>query len=155
MLEKHLQHLKKGGEGGDPMGPPASASSLSHRSAGQSLKDESSPAGSPSTMNNSNWNSPAQFGNMSAPTSATFPPQMQGGSMGQAGFVPMGAPMGMGGNGPLPGHRRHVSDMTGGPEDMSDPKRQRMYQQQGGQMQGGQHMGGMQSMSAMGRGPNG
>lgn len=157
MLEKHLQHLKKSSEtaGNDPMGPPASASSLSHRSGGQSLKDDSSPAASPSTMT-SNWNSPAQFGGMTAPSSATFPPQMQGGPMGQGGFNPMGGPMNMGANGPLTGHRRHVSDMTGGSDDLSDPKRQRMYQQQqGGQMQGSQHIGNpMQSMS-MGRGPNG
>lgn len=156
MLEKHLQHLKKGNEGPgntDTMGPPASASTMSHRSAGQSLKDETSPAASPSTMT-SNWNSPAQFGGMNSATSGTFPPQqLQGGPMGQGGYH-MSGHMNMPGGGPLPGHRRQVSDMTGGPDDMSDPKRQRMYPQQGGQMQGGPMGNPMQQMP-MGRGPNG
>jgi len=158
MLEKHLQHLKKVNDvsgNADAMGPPQSASTMSHRSAGQSLKDESSPSGSPNTVTN-NWNSSAQFGNINPATSGAFAAQqMQGGPMAQPGYH-MGGQINMaGGAGPLAGHRRQISDMTGGPDDMSDPKRQRMFpQQQGGQMQGGPVGNPMQQMP-MGRGPTG
>lgn len=127
MLEKHLGHLKKMPDGMEPMMPP-SASSIAHGSAGQSLKDESSPNQSPSTI--SNWQSPGQFQGIS-PTH-TAPPNhymqpMTAYAMDQSPLqyqspnTPLNAPQ-------QTQHRRQISEVT--PDEYpSDPKRQRMYGQ--------------------------
>ena len=130
MLEKHLGHLKKMPEGMDPMMPP-SASSIAHGSAGQSLKDESSPNQSPSTI--SNWQSPGQFQGISPTHTAGLNHYMQ--PMHQAAaygmdqsplqYQPPNTPLG------APGqtqHRRQISEVTTD-EYPNDAKRQRMYGQ--------------------------
>ena len=131
MLEKHLSHLKKMSNGMEPM-VPHSASSLPQTSAAQSLKDESSPNQSPSTI--TNWHSPGHFAGIS-PTTAGPTPYMQqmhpaaGYSIDQSqmqfqqAHTPLGAPR-------QPPHRRQISDMAGGDELSNDPKRQRMFVQQ-------------------------
>ena len=128
MLEKHLGHLKQMPDGMEPMVPHA-GSALAQNSAGQSLKDESSPAPSPSTI--SNWQSPGQFNGIS-PTNAGPPHQyMQPMHPGygqeqspvqyQPSHTPLGAPRQM-------QHRRQISEI-GGDEISGEPKRQRMYDQ--------------------------
>lgn len=128
MLEKHLGHLKQMPDGMEPMAPHA-ASSINQTSAGHSLKDESSPAQSPSTI--SNWQSPGQFTGIS-PTHAAPPHQyMQPMHQNfgqehspvqyQSPHTPLGAPRQM-------QHRRQISEI--GADDISnDPKRQRIYDQ--------------------------
>ncbi|KAK5162603.1 hypothetical protein LTR04_003300 [Oleoguttula sp. CCFEE 6159] len=142
MLEKHLGHLKKPGHGMDAMVPPpgqAPLQPLAHTSARQSMKDEDSPAKSPATV--SNWNSPSNVTGVS-PAASSVPDEymnvvhhnhsaygMQAG-MPPANMVyntsphgPMGAP-----RQPPPPHRRQISDISGGVDDMSrDVKRQQMY----------------------------
>lgn len=128
MLEKHLGHLKQMPDGMEPM-VPHPGSSLHQTSGGQSLKDESSPAPSPSTV--SNWQSPGQFTGIS-PTQAGPPhqfihPMHQAYSQEQSPVqfqppqTPLGVPRQM-------QHRRQVSEI-GGDEISSDSKRQRMYDQ--------------------------
>ncbi|KAL8938551.1 MAG: hypothetical protein Q9216_003837 [Gyalolechia sp. 2 TL-2023] len=131
MLEKHLGHLKKMPNGMEPI-VPHSASSLPQTSAAQSLKDESSPNQSPSTI--SNWHSPGHFQGISPTTAgpnhymqpmhpgAGFPME-QGQMQFQQLHTPHGAPR-------QAPHRRQISDMAGGDELSNDPKRQRMYAQQ-------------------------
>lgn len=128
MLEKHLGHLKTMPDGMEPMAPHP-VSSIPQSSTTQSLKDESSPAQSPSTI--SNWQSPGQFPGIS-PTQAAAPHQfmhpMHAGYgpepnpvQFQTPHTPLGAPRQM-------QHRRQISEIGG--EDMSsESKRQRMYDQ--------------------------
>lgn len=128
MLEKHLGHLKHMPDGMEPMAPHP-GSSIPQSSAGQSLKDESSPAQSPSTV--SNWQSPGQFPGIS-PTHAAAPHQFmhpmhagysqeQSPVQFQPPHTPLGAPRQM-------QHRRQISEI-GGEDISSDAKRQRMYDQ--------------------------
>ena len=128
MLEKHLGHLKHMPDGLETMAPHQ-GSSLPQSSTTQSLKDESSPTQSPSTI--SNWQSPGQFPGIS-PTQATTPhlfmhPMHAGYSQEQnaAQFppphTPLGAPRQM-------QHRRQISEI-GGDDISSDSKRQRMFDQ--------------------------
>ena len=133
MLEKHLGHLKKLPDGMDPMMPP-STSSIAQGSNGQSLKDESSPNQSPSTI--SNWQSPGQFQDIS-PTHIAPPnhfmqpmqPMHQASAYGieqspiqyQPPNIPMGIP------GPSQ-HRRQISEVAAD-EYPNEAKRQRMYAQ--------------------------
>ncbi|KAI9735860.1 MAG: kinase-regulated stress-responsive transcription factor skn7 [Cirrosporium novae-zelandiae] len=134
-LEKHLGHLKKGQETIPALSTQPGTQPISHGSAGQSVKDESSPGQSPATLNN--WQSPNQFQgvtqgvspahtNMSAQflqpinTSASYNLD-QNGVPYQTPQTPMSARPGP--------HRRQISDIAG-PDDMGgDPKRQRMYGQ--------------------------
>lgn len=131
MLEKHLGHLKKLPDSMEPLGSHSGAP-IPQNSATQSLKDESSPNQSPSTI--SNWQSPGQFQGISPTTAAPNPYLQQ--MHPNAGFAleqsplqyqtpqtPLGAPR------PTQ-HRRQVSDMVGGDELANDPKRQRIYPQQ-------------------------
>ncbi|KAL9609156.1 MAG: hypothetical protein Q9167_006051 [Letrouitia subvulpina] len=131
MLEKHLGHLKKLPDSMEPLGSHSGAP-MPQNSATQSLKDESSPNQSPSTI--SNWQSPGQFQGISPTTAAPNPYLQQ--MHPNAGFAleqsplqyqtpqtPLGAPRST-------QHRRQVSDMVGGDELANDPKRQRMYPQQ-------------------------
>ena len=130
MLEKHLGHLKKMPNGMDPM-VPHSASSLPQNSATQSLKDESSPNQSPSTI--SNWQSPGTFPGISPTTGAPNPYLQQmhptaGYAMDQSQMqfqqpqTPVGAPRST-------QHRRQISDVAVGDDMPNDPKRQRMFVQ--------------------------
>ena len=129
MLEKHLGHLKQIPGGMEPMAPHG-GSSIAQTSTGHSLKDESSPAPSPSTI--SNWQSPGQFTGIS-PTHAAAPQQFmhpmhpgyghdQSPMQFQSPHTPLGAPR------TQMQHRRQISEI--GAEDLSsDSKRQRMYEQ--------------------------
>ena len=133
MLEKHLGHLKKIPEGMDNV-PPHTGITHIPTSASQSMKDESSPHESPSTIGN--WQSPAQFSGIS-PT-GSLPSQQFTAPMAPPGAYGMdGSPMQY--NAPqtplsAPArqqhHRRQVSDIAGGDDLINDAKRQRMYQQQ-------------------------
>lgn len=72
MLEKHLSHLKCFPQGLE-MGVPNSANTISNTSMAQpsmpsSLKDENSPAPSPTTLGN--WHSPTHFSPQSRHTAA-------------------------------------------------------------------------------------
>jgi osomolarity two-component system response regulator SKN7 len=149
MLEKHLAHLKQPTHGLD-MVPPPSAGLHPGASNRTSLKEEESPAKSPAT--GSTWNSPAQVPGVS-PVASTHggddygpphhqmqhqhpgmyavqnPMQMGGGGYGQqqqgpgGGLVP-GARQVSG------GHRRQISDISGGvapQDDGGQAKRQQMY----------------------------
>ena len=128
MLEKHLSHLKHMPDGMESMAPHP-GSSIQQSSTAQSLKDESSPAQSPSTV--SNWQSPGQFPGIS-PTQAAAPHQFmhpmqaaygqeQAPVQFQTPHTPLGVPRQM-------QQRRQISEIGG--EDMSsDTKRQRMYDQ--------------------------
>ena len=128
MLEKHLGHLKQIPDGMEPMAPHP-GSSIPQTSAGQSLKDESSPAQSPSTI--SNWHSPGQFTGIS-PTHAAPPhqfmhPMHAGYSQDQSPvqYQPPHTPLG----GPRQiQHRRQISEI-GGDDIPNDSKRQRIYDQ--------------------------
>ena len=130
MLDKHLSHLKKLGDGLDQI-PPHGASSIAHSSTAHSLKDENSPAPSPSTI--SNWQSPSQYG--VSPTQATAPPHYlqtlpPTGSYSQD-HSPISYQSSHGSMGAPPRqmqHRRQISEI-GGDELSGDPKRQRMYDQ--------------------------
>ena len=128
MLEKHLGHLKRIPDGMEPM---AAQQVMPQNSVGNSLKDESSPAPSPSTL--SNWQSPGQFAGISPAQGG--PPQSYMQSMHPAGgysqeqsplsYQPPQTPLG---GPPQMTHRRQISEL--GPDDLSnDPKRQRLYDQ--------------------------
>ncbi|RMY55197.1 hypothetical protein D0863_13390 [Hortaea werneckii] len=150
MLEKHLSHLKKQPPGVQVMPPPDALNS-----AKRSMKSEDSPATSPATV--SNWNSPGGFAGHSPASNHPDDPYMQPmhGSAGPSPYPvqgPMppqqiyhqGPPPQMGGpprQGPPPGHpaqqgpphsqqhRRGISDVSGGMDNMGpDAKRQQMYQ---------------------------
>ncbi|KAL9100031.1 MAG: hypothetical protein Q9163_004548 [Psora crenata] len=128
MLEKHLGHLKRIPDGMEPM---AAQSSMPQGSVGNSLKDESSPAASPSTL--SNWQPSAPFSGISqtpgAPPHSYMQPMHPSGGYSQdpspmsyqPPHTPLGGPSQM-------QHRRQISEL--GPEDISnDQKRQRLYDQ--------------------------
>lgn len=147
MLEKHLGHLKKPAPGMEQMAPPPS---LAQVAAKNSLKSEDSPVTSPATV--SNWASPG--GNLGAspsgsnaeeymhavqaahapPVQYAIAPGMQHGGLASAiGFG--GSPPRLIGGGVLqlppglqqPPHRRHISEISGGPGDMGgDIKRQQI-----------------------------
>lgn len=124
MLEKHLSHLKRMPDGIEPV---PTHSTLPTNSVANSLKDETSPADSPSTM--SNWHSPGHFAGISPTQSTASYTHMQPLSAGtysqdhspmtfQPPHTPLGAP-------PPLQHRRQISEM--GPDEINnDLKRQRM-----------------------------
>ena len=72
MLEKHLGHLKRLPDGMEPM---VTQPSVVQTSVSTSLKDETSPADSPSTM--SNWQSPGQYAGISPTQGAPSQSYMQ------------------------------------------------------------------------------
>lgn len=130
MLEKHLGHLKKLPDGMEAM-VPQPAPPMPQGSATQSLKDESSPNQSPSTI--SNWQSPGQFSGIS-PT-ANGPPNLYMQPIHPAPYgmensplqyqpphTPLGAPR-------QPPHRRQLSELAEADDISSDIKRQRIYPQ--------------------------
>ncbi|WPH00089.1 response regulator [Acrodontium crateriforme] len=130
MLEKHLSHLKKQPPGLDTnsMAPPGK----------RSLKADESPTTSPAAL--SNWNSPSGIAGISPasnPTEDHFMHAVHNNANYQQGMQPgpnynaggaMGAPSRLQQSQPNQ-HRRNISDISGGPGEMSDPKRQ-MYGQQ-------------------------
>ena len=128
MLEKHLGHLKKGPDGIDGL-PPPTAQSMAQSSTTHSLKDESSPGESPSTINN--WHSPSQFSGVSPTVPNHYMHAMHTpGSYGidhsplqyQAPQPPLGGQR-------QNQHRRQISEMSGGDDMLNDPKRQRILVQ--------------------------
>lgn len=152
MLEKHLVHLKRNPQGIEP-GPPSAttAPSMTH-SAAQSLKDDSSPANSPSAHGSlQNWQSPNHFAHTSLnPNNMLQPGQqpqnhyvqaMQATSQPGQNFLDssLAYAHGIGAQRPnqvpSPGHRRQISDVNNSPMgDMSQyngAKRQRMFGGQG------------------------
>lgn len=135
MLEKHLVHLKKMNEGLE-MAPP-SATSLHHSAGHSSIKEDVSPSQSPSTM--STWNSPGTFAGMSPANSGPYTgnhvPATFGVDPSQQYASPRGALRAVQHQA---GHRRHVSDMSGGPEEMNQAKRHQQYHQSNQQLS---HMG--------------
>ena len=129
MLEKHLGHLKKMPDGMEAMVPQP----MNQNSGGHSLKDESSPNQSPSTI--SNWQSPGNFNGIS-PTHSGPPnaymqpinaPPPYGMEQSPMQYQPPHTPLG----GPRPPqqHRRQISELAGADDLSNDPKRQRMYPQ--------------------------
>lgn len=131
MLEKHLGHLKKVPEGMEAM-TPHPASSMPQSSATQSLKDESSPNQSPSTI--SNWQSPGQFSGIS-PTHAAPPNHFMQPAQPSAPYgidqsplqyqppqTPLSQPR-------QPQHRRQISEISGSDDLSVESKRQRMFTQ--------------------------
>jgi osomolarity two-component system, response regulator SKN7 len=130
MLEKHLAHLKKPHPGMpvDQMG-----SGVQPMAAGAArVKDEDSPAKSPTT--GSNWNSPNQMPGVSPVGSNMTDEYMNAvqGHHGAYGVNPMGGmayntssqvPMANRSN----QHRRQISDISGGEDMANSAKRQQMY----------------------------
>ena len=124
MLEKHLGHLKRLGNGMNSIAPPPQ---MHQQSVGTSLKDDNSPADSPNTM--SNWQSPNQYAGISPTQSAASHSYIQPLSAG--GYSQDHSPMSYH---PPPTPlsatslhgRRHISEIS--PDDAGhDPKRQRGY----------------------------
>ncbi|GAB7360968.1 hypothetical protein MBLNU230_g0951t1 [Neophaeotheca triangularis] len=157
MLEKHLGHLKKQPLGMEHLEPPQSQHLVS---AKRSFKSEDSPATSPAAM--SSWNSPSNMtgaspsgsnanddpymaavhGNGPPPGYGMQPgmqhgqgPMYQTSPSGQMSAPPRQGTMG------APNHRRNISDISGGADMGSEPKRP-MYGP--GQSQMGPQMNQMQ-----------
>jgi osomolarity two-component system response regulator SKN7 len=142
MLEKHLVHLKKPLAQIDGMVAPQPVQVPRQLV----LKEEDSPAKSPATA--SNWNSPTTMPGVS-PVGSSVPDDyahaMQGQQVQQSGAYavnhPLQANVGFSTSPhmhmqarqqpppqPLPpGHRRQISDITGGDELHNPAKRQQMY----------------------------
>lgn len=141
MLEKHLMHLKKLPDG---MAPPPSAGIVApgaQSSATQSIRDDVSAAASPAASSVGTWNSPGQYSGVS-PVTAQMPgaymPQQQYLDANAAAYA-QNAPQTPVGMRPVAQqaqqvHRRGVSEMSGGQQDMTGNKRQRLnWQGQPGQ----------------------
>jgi osomolarity two-component system response regulator SKN7 len=139
MLEKHLVHLKKPLSQADGMAAPQPVQ-IARQLV---LKEEDSPAKSPQTV--SNWNSPNQMPGVS-PVGSTVPDDFAQAMRGQPvqhpspySVNPMQSTMGYSTSPhmqmqappqqpqPPPGHRRQVSEMSGGDELNNPAKRQQMY----------------------------
>ncbi|KAF2195300.1 heat shock transcription factor 2 [Zopfia rhizophila CBS 207.26] len=135
MLEKHLAHLKKPVPQMDGMVPPQPLATTR-----QTMKEEESPSKSPATA--SNWNSPNQIPGVSPVGSNVTDEYMQA-VQGHPGPYAVNT---MQGNIPyntspqMPmqarqqgGHRRQISDISGG-DDMNNPaKRQQINKPKGGE----------------------
>lgn len=142
MLEKHLGHLKKHPAQPLDMNPVQAAAN-----AKRSFREDDSPATSPATV--SNWNSPGNIGVSPASGNVEDPymqPAHNNTGAGQAPYAisaqagmpppPVQAPMyggaslppgGLGPRPPVQQHRRGISEISGGPPDMGDAKRQQLY----------------------------
>lgn len=145
MLEKHLGHLKK-----HPAQPLDMNPVQNSATAKRSYRSDDSPATSPATV--SNWNSPGPVGaspSASGPAEDPYmhPTHQNNTGPGHAPYVmppqagmppppvqaPMygGASLPPGGLGPRPmvqqQHRRGISEISGGPPDIGDAKRQQLY----------------------------
>lgn len=154
MLEKHLGHLKKGPHDTiDALPPPLPTTThpMAHQaSTTHSLKDDSSPSDSPSTIGN--WNSPsAQFPGVSPTLPANHymhaihphahqhppPPYAIDHSplQYQTPQTPLAAPPLRQSHPAQPAqHRRQVSEMAGPDDLLGDAKRQRVLVQTAGGM---------------------
>jgi len=149
MLEKHLVHLKKPSAQGDGTMVAPQPVQIARQPF---LKEEDSPAKSPQAV--SNWNSPSQMPGVS-PVGTSVPDDFAQAMRGQPvqhpsayGVSAMQSNMGYSSSPHMqmpqqaqlpPGHRRQVSEISGG-DDLNNPaKRQQMYPPQ---MQ--QPMGNMQ-----------
>lgn len=123
MLDKHLGHLKR-----------PSPSDAQPSSARPSIKDENdTPGKSPSTLS-TNWNSPAHMSGVSPVANNVgeqYVPTTYGmdGTMAQHGGMQYGTSPHTLQNTRMPpvGHRRHISDISGGEDLSADVKRQQMY----------------------------
>jgi osomolarity two-component system, response regulator SKN7 len=134
MLEKHLAHLKKPVTQMDGMIAPQPLATTR-----QVLKEEESPAKSPATA--SNWNSPNQVPGISPVSNVTdeYMQQVQGHPGAYAvGQMPTGLPYNTSPQMQLQarqqaaqqvaaGHRRQISDISGGDDLNNVAKRQQMY----------------------------
>ena len=139
MLEKHLVHLKKPMPQMEGMAAPQPV----QIPLAMVLKEEDSPAKSPATT--SNWNSPNQLPGVSPVGSSVtdeYGQAVQGQQVqhpGAYGVNPMQANVGYNTSPQMqmpgrqqqqpfpPGHRRQISDISGG-DDMNNPaKRQQMF----------------------------
>jgi osomolarity two-component system response regulator SKN7 len=139
MLEKHLVHLKKPVAQADGTMVAPQPVQIARQLV---LKEEDSPAKSPQTV--SNWNSPNQMPGVS-PVGSTVPDDFAQAMRGQPvqhpgpyGVNSMHGNMGYSTSPHMqmqpqqqsqltPGHRRQVSEISGG-DDMNNPaKRQQMY----------------------------
>ena len=128
MLDKHLGHLKR----------PSPSDPTAQSSTRPPVKDENdTPGKSPSALSG-NWNSPAHMSGMSPTASNMGDQYMPTGYGMEGGMAPQGAGMQYGSGpatpsnprmpqGPPGGHRRHISDISGGEDHSTDIKRQQMY----------------------------
>lgn len=140
MLEKHLVHLKTMSQGIEaPQPAPAAVTMAAQSSAGQSVKEDSSPGQSPAASM-SNWQSPGQFQGMPAvhpnlqqvpgqyvpatPAPAAYAVDQNGVQYPTAAPVPIPATAAAP---PRPQPRRPVSDMASAAESPNMAKRPRVY----------------------------
>nr|POF14923.1 transcription factor skn7 [Quercus suber] len=128
MLEKHLSHLKKHPHPLDTesMGAPPMVSGVR-----RTLKEDESPITSPAGM--SGWNSPANMPSISPASTQTDDPYMQavhnnaGPGPYQQNMQPSAAYNQRPPQGSLPQHRRQISDISGGANEVGgDSKRQQI-----------------------------
>lgn len=144
MLEKHLGHLKKMPGNLDLM--HHTASTIEPTSTGRSIKDDTSPGHSPSTISTT-WNSPATFTGMSPATTGPYVQQLPtptgfgidpGGmsfpSQAQHPAAAAAAAASMGAQGSRLSHRRQLSEMSGVDEVDNESKRARLFAQTAGTM---------------------
>lgn len=137
MLEKHLMHLKTNAMGIEPAPQSAVTPSVTQSSTSHSVADGSSPGQSPAGSL-ANWQSPGQFNGVS-PIHTNMHNQyatMQNHSpyLDQSGQnSSFHSPQTPGNNSRVPSqqhppsHRRHISEMGGGPEMEGFSKRQRIH----------------------------
>jgi osomolarity two-component system response regulator SKN7 len=137
MLEKHLMHLKANALGIEPAPQSAVTPSVTQSSTSHSVADGSSPGQSPAGSL-ANWQSPGQFNGVS-PIHTNMHNQyatMQNHSpyLDQSGQnSSFHSPQTPGNNSRVPSqqhppsHRRHISEMGGGPEMEGFSKRQRIH----------------------------
>ncbi|KAI9372054.1 HSF-type DNA-binding-domain-containing protein [Aspergillus egyptiacus] len=139
MLEKHLVHLKTVSQPMDAHQATTPATMPGQSSAAQSvtIKDDSSPSQSPAAAMNA-WQSPGQFQPMTAVPAnlqhvpSQYVPAAPAGpyTIDQNGVqypAPPAVAMGPGSARPQP--RRHISEISNGPDNPNVAKRQRMYAQ--------------------------
>jgi osomolarity two-component system response regulator SKN7 len=136
MLEKHLVHLKTIPPGLETAQPTAAVTMAAQSSAGQSVKEDSSPSQSPATSIN-NWQTPSQYQTMTAvhpnlqqvpgqyvpaapPTAAAY-------AVDQNGVQYSTAPVALAAAAARPQQRRQVSDMGSAAENPNHAKRPRVY----------------------------
>lgn len=133
MLEKHLNHLKTVPT--NTLDPVSGTPMTTHNSAGQSIKEDSSPGQSPGASMNA-WQSPSQLQGMSPvhlnvqQVPQYMQPMTPTGSFAidQNGAVQYAGPTALG-QPPIRGqHRRQVSEMSSAPDSANYVKRQRIYQ---------------------------
>ncbi|KAA8649790.1 hypothetical protein EYZ11_005374 [Aspergillus tanneri] len=141
MLEKHLVHLKNMSQGIEAsQATPAAVTMATQSSAGQSVKEDSSPGQSPAASMN-NWQSPGQFQGMAAvhpnmqpvqgqyvpptPTAAAYAVDQNGVQYPTAAPVAIPAAAAA-----RPQPRRPVSDMSSTAENPNVAKRPRVFAHQ-------------------------